>query len=318
MQRLLARVPRLVADFDPAQPLDAGHALHARHQQPQRIALLRAQHLAVLAVGDDHVVERHLDGHRARQRRAVGALGQDEFRRLAVDADLVEQRRQQDAGPLAAGEHAVRELHRRHRDVAPLHAGVGAALDEVDARHRREADDVVHREHPRGLDHAVHHQPVLERVDVRNPRVVPLEMQARRRDDAEQVLQRRERDRRMRRAREPRALAPAHVGLELATEHHTAKSRTGAPSVLLHSGTRAGLSWAPARAGASAAPAATTPPDSAAARRRKPRRPPSGDAGTSGAGRIRPGTGVLSRIYVSLLGTAPNPRAVRRTASRAP
>ena len=61
----------------------------------------------------------------------------------------------------------------------------------------------------------MHHQPVLERVDIRNPRVVPLEMQARRGDDAEQVLQRREGDRRMRRPREPRASARRTLALNL-------------------------------------------------------------------------------------------------------
>ncbi len=68
----------------------------------------------------------------------------------------------------------------------------------------------------RGLrDQPVDHQPVLVRVDVGHARVMPLEVQARGRDDAEEVLQRRERDRGLRRAREPGAFAPADVRLEL-------------------------------------------------------------------------------------------------------
>ena len=128
--------------------------------------------------------------------------------------DLVEQRGQRHAGPFAARQHPVRVLHGRHRDVAPLHAGIGAAFDEVDARHRREADDVVHREDARIGHQAVDHQPVLVRIDLGHAGVVALEVQAGRRDDAEQVLQRRERDRRLRRAREAGAFAAAHVGLE--------------------------------------------------------------------------------------------------------
>ena len=88
--------------------------------------------------------------------------------------------------------------------------------------------------------HAVDHQPVLVRIDVRHARVVALEVQARRRDDAEQVLQRRERDRRMRRAREPGAFAALARSPRTSTARRTATRRIGAPSVLLHSGTFGG------------------------------------------------------------------------------
>src|SRR5678815_2727059 len=91
VQRLLARVPRRVAHFEPPQPLDARHALHAGNQQAQRIALLGAQHLAVLAVNDENVIERHLERDRPRQRRAVGTLGQYEAGALAIHTRLVEQ-----------------------------------------------------------------------------------------------------------------------------------------------------------------------------------------------------------------------------------
>ena len=102
-----------------------------------------------------------------------------------------------------------------HRDVAPFHAGVGAALDEVDARHRRKARDVVHRENARVGDQAVNHQPMLVGIDGGYARMMALEMQARRGDDAEQILQGRESDRRLRRPGEPGALAATDVCLVL-------------------------------------------------------------------------------------------------------
>ncbi len=210
VQRLLARVPRLVSDLQSPQPLDARHALHARNEQPQRVALFGPQHFAVLPVADHHIVERHRQRDRARERRAVGAFGEHEGR-LRVDPDLVEQRRERHAGPLAASDHAVRVLHRGHGDLRPLHAGVGAAFDEVDARHRRKAHQVIEREQPRIFHHAVDHQPVLVRIDVGHAGVMTLEVQTRGRDDAEEVLQRRERDRRMRGAREPGAFAATDV-----------------------------------------------------------------------------------------------------------
>ena len=58
------------------------------------------------------------------------------------------------------------------------------------------------------LDQAVDHQPVLIRIDVRPPGVIALEKQAVRRDDAVQILQRRETDRRFGAGGEPRHVAP--------------------------------------------------------------------------------------------------------------
>src|SRR6218665_2976913 len=45
---------RLGADLDAAQPLDPADALHAGHHKAQWVAVLRAQHLALLAVGQQH------------------------------------------------------------------------------------------------------------------------------------------------------------------------------------------------------------------------------------------------------------------------
>ncbi len=209
MHRLVAAAVGLVAHLDAAQVLHPAHALDAGHHEAQRIALLGAQHLAVLAVRDQHFAvldHRHRDG--AGHRRAVGALGEHEAAALVVGAAHVEHHLERHAGELAAREHAVGVLAGRHCDVAPFHAGVGAALDEVEARHRRQPHDLVHGEDLRGLQQAlvgaVDHQPVLRRIDVPPALVMALEVQPARRDDAEQRLQRRERHRRLARLREAR------------------------------------------------------------------------------------------------------------------
>ena len=82
--------------------------------------------------------------------------------------------------------------------MATKRPAVRVALEEVDLRHGREAPDLVHRERQRPLDHAVHQQPMLGRIDIRNAiDVIHQEVQAGRRDDSVQILQRR-RQRRIR------------------------------------------------------------------------------------------------------------------------
>src|SRR3546814_10630932 len=73
---LLAVVPGPVANLQPAQPLHPHVALPAGHHEAQRIALLRAQRLAVHGESDYAVVERLFHGDRAGHRRGVGALRQ--------------------------------------------------------------------------------------------------------------------------------------------------------------------------------------------------------------------------------------------------
>jgi hypothetical protein len=80
----------------------------------------------------------------------------------------------------------------RHR-TAPVARGVAGTLEEVDARYRREADEIVHREDEGPLHQPVQHQPVLRRVDVRHATVLTLEDRAGGRDDTVQVLEGRER-----------------------------------------------------------------------------------------------------------------------------
>jgi hypothetical protein len=84
----------------------------------------------------------------------------------------------------------VGELQRIQLRGAPLHAAIGRAFDEMNPRDLRETHDVLHRKDQRALDQTMDHQSVLIRIDVRPPRMIALEEQAVRRDDAVQVLQR--------------------------------------------------------------------------------------------------------------------------------
>jgi hypothetical protein len=100
------------------------------------------------------------------------------------------------------------ELQRIHLRGAPLHAAIGRAFDEVNARHRWKAHDVFHGENERTLDQTMDHQPVLIRIDVRPACMMALEKQAVRCDDAMQVLQRRKADGRFGPGRQPWHVAP--------------------------------------------------------------------------------------------------------------
>ena len=77
VNRLVLGGVGLVTHFDAAQPLDPGHALHAGHDETQRVAVLRAQHFAVHAVGEQHFAgldQLHRNG--ARHAGAIATLGQ--------------------------------------------------------------------------------------------------------------------------------------------------------------------------------------------------------------------------------------------------
>ena len=189
-RRLAAEVPGLVADLDAAQPLDADVAFPARNEQPHRIALLGAQHFAVLRVDDQAVVEHLLERHAADVAGAVGAFEHHPFR-TGIEPGLVEEPRHGDAGPLRARQQAVRLLHRRRRGLEPVGEAVARALHEIELRHRRIAQQIFHRELERLLHHAVDHEPVLRGIDVRRAVVMPFVDEAVRRDDSVLVLQRR-------------------------------------------------------------------------------------------------------------------------------
>jgi hypothetical protein len=85
----------------------------------------------------------------------------------------------------------------------------------MDARHRREAHNVLHGENQRALDQAMDHQPVPVRIDIGPSRMMALEKQAVRRDDAVQILQRRKADGRFGPGGEPWHVAPDDAGLSV-------------------------------------------------------------------------------------------------------
>ena len=219
MERLVLAAIRLIADLDAAQVLDPADALHTRHDQAQRVAVFGTQHFAVLAIGHKNLAAfDQLHRHRACHRRAISALGEDEAAALVVDPGHVKQDFQGHARELAAAQHAMRVLARRHGHIAPFHPGIGAAFDEVEAADRRQAHQLVHGEDQRLLQHlvvrAIDHQAMFGRVDVPPTLMMALEMQAAGRDDAEQRLQGCERNRRLGRLRQPGARAALDIGLE--------------------------------------------------------------------------------------------------------
>ena len=143
-------------------------------------------------------------------RRAFDFLGafRHDPRRAFLHAGFFQQQRQRHAGPLRAARQTVRFLHRL---VSGLRA-VAEALDEVNARHGRQPLQLVHREDQRPIDHAVDHQFVLARIDVRHERAAMRRhvVERRRRDDADRVLQRREHVKRQ----------PVHVGRHAFGDRH--------------------------------------------------------------------------------------------------
>ena len=80
-------------------------------------------------------------------------------------------------------------LNRLERGLAPFGQPVARALVEVKARYRRIAHKLVHREFQRLLHHAVDHEAMRPRIDIRRARVMALEDEAVRRNDAGLVLQ---------------------------------------------------------------------------------------------------------------------------------
>ena len=109
----------LIHHLDAAQPLDIDVARPAGNDEPQRVAVLRAQRLAVLTVGDQDVVHRLRHGDAALVAAGVGALGHDPGGAL-LDAGLAQQERERHAGPLAAARRPCGP-GRSSSGHAPLH-----------------------------------------------------------------------------------------------------------------------------------------------------------------------------------------------------
>jgi hypothetical protein len=132
-----------------------------------------------------------LDRQRAIHGRSIRAF-QHQPLCIRLDASFIQHGLQRHAGIHDVVHHAVGELAAVELRAAPLHAGIRRAFEEVDLVHARHALDVVHREHQRLVHEAVDHQPVIGGIDLRDAGVMPLEAQARWRDDAVEFVQRRE------------------------------------------------------------------------------------------------------------------------------
>ena len=176
-----------VDHLDAPQPLGVEDAFEAGHHQPHREPLLRPHRLAIHAVGDDAVF------HRLGHRHARGALHflrpfRDEPGCPAFQAALLEQRRQEHAGPFGTARHPVRLLHGRR---SPRRS-IARALDEMDAGDRGEPLQVLHGEGQRTVHHAVNHQAVLAGIDVRKKRSAgcPHVVERGRCDHPDRILQR--------------------------------------------------------------------------------------------------------------------------------
>ena len=189
MQDLIFRAIGLVAQFNTAQILHPTHALHTGYDEAQRIAVLRAQHFAVLPIGHEHfIILNKTHRNRARHARAIRAFCQYELTALVICTTHIEQQAQRYAGELAARNHAVRVLHGGHRHIAPLHARVRTTFNEMNPAHRRQAHQIVHGEDHRHLEHffvrAIDHEAMLVRLNIPPALVMPLKMQTTGSDDA--------------------------------------------------------------------------------------------------------------------------------------
>ena len=169
-----------------SQPLDVHIAFEAGQDQPQRIALLRAQPLAVLAVDQHRIVEAFFDRDASSQRGGIGSFRDNPFG-AGLQASLLQHEFQIYPGPF----RAAQEPHEVGSGLAIglLVAGIAGALEKVDARLRREAPDVLHREDHWTFHQAMQHQAMLRRIDGGNPGVMTLIEQSIWRDDAIEILQ---------------------------------------------------------------------------------------------------------------------------------
>ena len=198
----LAREPGLVADFQPAQPFDPDIAFPARHHEARGIALLGTQHLAIHAIGDMQSSSALLSGI---ERFIAAASPPSAMIHLAfgLRPACSSSSLQRHAGVLHAMHHAVGVLAAIELGAAPFHAGIGRAFEKIDPVDARQPLEVVQREDQRLVDEAVHHQPVVARVDLRDAAMMALEAEPVRRDDAVELMQRREAHRGFRRRGQP-------------------------------------------------------------------------------------------------------------------
>ena len=195
-----------IDDLDSPQILRVKDSFEAGDHQPQRKPVLGPHGLAVHAVGHDAVVHRLGDRH---ARRALHFLRpfRDEPGCPAFQAALLEQRREEHAGPFGATRHPVRFLN----GLRPARRSVPRALDEMKAGDGREALQVLHGEGQRTVHHAVDHETMLPRIDVREEGATSRRHVVERgwRDHPDRILKRR---RHMKREPEVIGRRPAAVG----------------------------------------------------------------------------------------------------------
>lgn len=176
--------------MNPVQPLHIDVAFPAGNHQANWIALLGAQSLAILRVGDQDVVEGFLNRNAARHQAGVRALRDDPLG-FGLENRRVQQRGERNARPLGATEQARAQLRSRLRIPGLLGAAIAGALDEMDTRNRTEAPQIVHREDQRFFDQSVNQNFVLGWIDVRYSGVMAFEVKRRRCNHAVQILKRR-------------------------------------------------------------------------------------------------------------------------------
>ena len=172
-----------------------------------------------------HVVERLLERQRAVHAGGIGAF-QHQPLGLRLEPGLVEQRLQRHAGIHDVVDHAVRELAAVELRAAPFHAGIGRAFEEVDDGSRRGMRLMSSMVKTSGLST----RPlIISRCfggfDLGDAAMMALEAEAGRRDDAVELVQRREVDRGFRRRRQPVDVAADDMLLDSATACHRGACR---------------------------------------------------------------------------------------------
>src|SRR4029453_17796157 len=96
------------------------------------------------------------------------------------------------AGILHAMHHAVRVLTAVELSAAPFHPGIGRAFEKINFVDGRKPLEIVERKNQRFVDESMQHQPVIFVIDFRDSAMMTLETKPVRRDDAVELMERRE------------------------------------------------------------------------------------------------------------------------------
>src|SRR5262249_15539880 len=145
--------------------------------------------LTILEEREHRIVHRLRHWNAAAHAGRVAPFGENPVR-ARVDRSLLEQQAQRDTSPLAARHEPVGLADgevRRRRLVQAL--AVPGALEEVDARDHRIAQQSIDGEDQRALHQAMDQQAMPAGIDLRYAAVVTLEVQAAGRDHAVERLE---------------------------------------------------------------------------------------------------------------------------------